>query len=55
MIPVGFNPAQFMQSVCAPSGGTQKLDFKKGTTTLGFVFDGGVIVAVDSRATMGCN
>jgi 20S proteasome subunit beta 5 len=24
-----------------------------GTTTLGFIFDGGVIIAVDSRATMG--
>ncbi|KAK2195004.1 bifunctional Proteasome beta-type subunit [Babesia duncani] len=28
-------------------------DFKKGTTTLGFVFDHGVIVAVDSRASSG--
>ncbi len=27
--------------------------FKKGTTTLGFKFDGGVIIAVDSRASMG--
>lgn len=24
-----------------------------GTTTLGFIFEGGVIIAVDSRATMG--
>lgn len=30
-----------------------KLDNKKGTTTLGFMFDGGVIIAVDSRATTG--
>merc|ERR1719478_1722171 len=29
------------------------MDFKKGTTTLGFVFQGGVIIAVDSRASMG--
>ncbi|KAG9389908.1 Proteasome subunit alpha/beta [Carpediemonas membranifera] len=29
------------------------LDFKKGTTTLGFVFNDGVLIAVDSRATMG--
>merc|ERR1711988_1197754 len=28
-------------------------DFKHGTTTLGFVFKGGVIIAVDSRASMG--
>jgi hypothetical protein len=24
-----------------------------GTTTLGFIFQGGIIIAVDSRATMG--
>lgn len=29
------------------------MDFKKGTTTLGFVFNGGVLIAVDSRASMG--
>lgn len=29
------------------------MDFKKGTTTLGFVFQGGIIIAVDSRASMG--
>lgn len=27
--------------------------FKKGTTTLGFVFQHGVLIAVDARATMG--
>eukprot|EP00158_Paraphelidium_tribonemae_P000669 Partr_v1_DN23127_c0_g1_i1_m44173 putative The proteasome is a multicatalytic proteinase complex which is characterized by its ability to cleave peptides with Arg, Phe, Tyr, Leu, and Glu adjacent to the leaving group at neutral or slightly basic pH. The proteasome has an ATP-dependent proteolytic activity (By similarity) len=31
----------------------QKMDFKHGTTTLAFKFQGGVIVAVDSRATAG--
>merc|ERR1719281_1713960 len=34
----------------APAG---LLDFKKGTTTLGFRFQGGIIIAVDSRASMG--
>merc|ERR1719284_2129510 len=29
------------------------MDFKKGTTTLGFKFQGGIIIAVDSRASMG--
>merc|ERR1712217_312217 len=29
------------------------MDFKKGTTTLGFVFKHGIIIAVDSRASMG--
>lgn len=33
---------------------TKKLtDFKKGTTTLGFVYKHGIIIAVDSRASMG--
>jgi 20S proteasome subunit beta 5 len=27
--------------------------FAKGTTTLGFVFQGGILIAVDARATMG--
>lgn len=31
----------------------QDIKFAKGTTTLAFKFDGGVIVSVDSRATMG--
>jgi len=34
----------------APDG---LLDFKKGTTTLGFRFKHGIIIAVDSRASMG--
>jgi len=29
------------------------MDFKKGTTTIGFKFGGGIIIAVDSRASMG--
>ena len=28
-------------------------DFAKGTTTLAFEFQGGVLIAVDARATMG--
>jgi 20S proteasome subunit beta 5 len=31
----------------------QALQFAKGTTTLAFIYDGGIIVAVDSRSTMG--
>jgi hypothetical protein len=30
-----------------------RMKFAKGTTTLSFVFEGGVIVAVDSRSTQG--
>jgi len=29
------------------------MDLKKGTTTMGFVFKEGVLLIVDSRATMG--
>ncbi|CDR94340.1 proteasome epsilon subunit, putative [Babesia bigemina] len=35
------------------ASGNDLFNFKKGTTTLGFVFDKGVILAVDSRASMG--
>eukprot|EP00479_Gromia_sphaerica_P008563 TRINITY_DN3302_c0_g1_i1.p1 TRINITY_DN3302_c0_g1~~TRINITY_DN3302_c0_g1_i1.p1 ORF type:complete len:97 (+),score=5.86 TRINITY_DN3302_c0_g1_i1:53-343(+) len=33
--------------------GALKSNFLHGTTTLGFKFSGGVLIAVDSRATMG--
>eukprot|EP00921_Rhytidocystis_pertsovi_P001736 GHVQ01002972.1.p1 GENE.GHVQ01002972.1~~GHVQ01002972.1.p1 ORF type:complete len:382 (-),score=66.36 GHVQ01002972.1:150-1295(-) len=35
------------------SQATDITNFRKGTTTLAFIFQGGVIVAVDSRASMG--
>lgn len=35
------------------AGHTDLMNFKKGTTTLGFKFKGGIIIAVDSRASMG--
>jgi len=31
----------------------QAMQFDKGTTTLAFIYDGGIIVAVDSRSTQG--
>ena len=34
-------------------GRKMKLNFAKGTTTMAFKFKGGVIVAVDSRASSG--
>jgi len=52
MAPVA-NPFKFcvdLKVMGAPKG---LLDFKKGTTTLGFRFQGGIIIAVDSRASMG--
>lgn len=46
--PMSFN-ADMRAAGCAPG----LFDFKHGTTTLGFVFQGGIIIAVDSRASMG--
>lgn len=41
-------------STCGSSGdASQRVKFAKGTTTLAFKFQGGIIVSVDSRATMG--
>jgi len=47
------DPKGFLNSVWEGAGAPPRLEFKHGTTTLGFVFDGGVIIAVDSRASMG--
>ncbi|KAF8819649.1 putative proteasome subunit beta type [Cardiosporidium cionae] len=41
--------AEIKESGCAP----RLMEFSKGTTTLGFVFQGGIILAVDSRASQG--
>eukprot|EP00828_Plagiopyla_frontata_P004346 TRINITY_DN1154_c0_g1_i1.p1 TRINITY_DN1154_c0_g1~~TRINITY_DN1154_c0_g1_i1.p1 ORF type:complete len:288 (+),score=35.55 TRINITY_DN1154_c0_g1_i1:78-941(+) len=46
------DPSQFCAKV-ASSKDKKITDFKKGTTTLAFAFQGGVLVAVDSRASMG--
>jgi len=47
------NPMQFCNDVKASGIAKGLMDFKKGTTTLGFRFKGGIIIAVDSRASMG--
>lgn len=52
MAPVA-NPFTFCVDLKKSGQAPGLLDFKKGTTTLGFVFQGGVIIAVDSRASMG--
>lgn len=50
----GADPHGFAPSLKHSDGAEKKLmDFKKGTTTLAFQYQGGVIVAVDSRASMG--
>jgi len=47
------HPETFCQDIKKSGMAPKLMDFKKGTTTLGFVFQGGVIIAVDSRASMG--
>merc|ERR1719450_965209 len=47
------NPKHFCLDVKASGQAPGLMDFMKGTTTLGFVFQGGIIIAVDSRASMG--
>ena len=46
-------PATFLEEAFASANAPPPIDMAHGTTTLAFVFKGGVIVAVDSRATMG--
>lgn len=49
-------PAEFVRANFSAEKGedfNQEIKFAKGTTTLAFKFDGGIIVAVDSRATQG--
>jgi len=47
------NPKTFCADVKKTGLAPGLMDFKHGTTTLGFVFQGGIIIAVDSRASMG--
>jgi len=52
-LPPVADPQAFLNTVFEGPGAPPKLDFAHGTTTLGFVYKGGVIIAVDSRASMG--
>lgn len=56
-VPNVSNPAWYCRnnfaSVCGRGDEGQDVKFMKGTTTLAFKFQGGVIVSVDSRSTMG--
>merc|ERR1712010_378104 len=47
------DPQAFVDTVFEGPDAPPKLEFAHGTTTLGFVFKGGVIIAVDSRASQG--
>jgi len=55
-LPPVADPATFCRANFGVGYGTdghQDVKFAKGTTTLSFKFNGGIIVAVDSRSTMG--
>jgi len=53
MLPPVADPRSFLNTVFEGPGAPPRLEFAHGTTTLGFVYKGGVIIAVDSRASMG--
>ncbi|XP_049821438.1 proteasome subunit beta type-5 [Aethina tumida] len=49
-----FNPGEGLDSLRVDENGHEiKMRFDHGTTTLGFMYQGGVVLAVDSRATGG--
>eukprot|EP00741_Cyanophora_paradoxa_P011207 tig00020554_g10827.t1 len=52
-LPPVLNPATYLDEVFARPDAPPKIEFAHGTTTLGFVFKHGVLIAVDSRASMG--
>uniref|UniRef100_A0A7R9VRX1 proteasome endopeptidase complex n=1 Tax=Pseudictyota dubia TaxID=2749911 RepID=A0A7R9VRX1_9STRA len=56
-LPNVHNPAEFCKKNFASASGNkdagQAVKFAKGTTTLAFKFNDGIIVSVDSRSTMG--
>jgi len=47
------NPGSFIKEAFEHPDAPAAIEMAHGTTTLGFVFDHGVIIAVDSRSTMG--
>lgn len=58
MLPVSADPAAFASAhfhgyTGDTTGDAHGLQFTKGTTTLAFRYQGGVIVSVDSRSTQG--
>ncbi|KAL1501127.1 hypothetical protein ABEB36_006512 [Hypothenemus hampei] len=52
-VPPFSNPMQLNQFSKDESGRDIKIQFDHGTTTLGFMYQGGVVLSVDSRATGG--
>jgi len=44
---------EFLEGAFSPSKKTPEIRLLHGTTTLSFIYQGGIVVAVDSRATQG--
>jgi hypothetical protein len=55
LLPSGENPAEISKRLVSGryEDKGEQIKLSKGTTTLAFVFKGGVVVAVDSRASQG--
>jgi len=52
-LPPVTNPGTFLKDVFSQEGMPEAIKMLHGTTTLSFIFQGGIVVAVDSRSTMG--
>jgi len=52
-LPYVSNPSNFMNDAFQGNNQTEPIKMLHGTTTLSFVYQGGIVVAVDSRATQG--
>ena len=50
---ISWKPDVFSNEEDEESTGAPPLEFAHGTTTLSFIFDGGILAAVDSRASIG--
>lgn len=56
LLPAVMDPAEYCRTnlkIKYDEDNSQTLKFEKGTTTLAFIYQNGIIVAVDSRSTMG--
>jgi len=53
LLPSVQNPKEFLDDVFAREDAPSPIDFAHGTTTLGFVYKNGIVIAVDSRSTQG--
>jgi len=53
LLPPVYKTETFLDDVFSRDDAPHKIEMAHGTTTLGFIFQHGIIIAVDSRSTMG--